>query len=307
MEVSPWIPYSLGLAVQAIAIPVTLALPETLGFQKPADPTPPTPKPFSKEEEIEAERPLTASEPSLHLERGSIFHTTKSLLTSLIANSAFLFADWRVLFVLSTYPVRMLLGPLEGLLMQYVSKRFHWALARVTYITSFQAGLSMLALLFIFPWVSTYLLKKRGLNAASKDLFLARIGITATAIGLLGQGLAPTILFLFVGIGVSAMGSGSGAALRALLTGWVQQNEVARLYTALSIVETLGVTAGGPIVAGLFKMAMVSVKDGKSGDFWLGLPFLLVGGLFAVSAVLMWVMRFGEKRDSGVEDGIREK
>jgi len=306
MEISPWIPYSLGLGLQAFAIPITIALPETLGFQKPADPTPPTPKPFSKADETEAERPLTASEPLMHLEKGNCMQTTKSLLASLIANSAFLFKDWRIVFFMCTYPIRMLLSPLDGLILQYVSKRFHWTFARVTYISSFQAGLSMLALLFLFPWVSTYLLKKKGLNVARKDLFLARVGMSAIVAGVLVTGFAPTIFVLFVGVGISAFGSGAGSATRALMTSWVQQNEVARLYTALSIVETLGLIAGGPVVAGLFKAAMDMVKAHDGGNMWLGIPFFIVGGLLGVICALMWMINFADKKENELEGGFAE-
>ena len=303
MEISPWIPLSLGLALQAVAIPVTMALPETLGFRKPADPTPPTPKRFSvNDEKAEAERPMTATEPSMPLSKGSFSDTVRSLLASFIVNSAFLFRDWRILFFGATYPVRMLVSPLGSLLLQYVSKRYQWTLARVTYISSFEAGMSMIALLFLFPSFSTYLLKKKGLNVSRKDLILARIGVSATAMGVMLTGFAPTVFILFIGMGISSLGSGAGSATRALLTSYVQPNEVARLYTALSIVETLGLTAGGPVVAGLFKIGMENVKSGKYGDAWLGLPYVLVGILLSIVAVLMWMLRLADSPREKMEE-----
>ena len=308
MEISPWIPLSIGLVLQAVAIPVTMALPETLGFRKPIDPTPPTPKRFStNNEKTEAERPMTATEPSMRLSNGSISDTVRSVLASFIVNSAFLFKDWRILFFGVTYPIRMLASPLGSLLLQYVSKRYQWTLARVTYISSFEAGVSMIALLFLFPSLSTYLLKKKGLNVSRKDLMLARIGVSATAIGITLTGFAPTIFVLFIAMGISSVGSGAGSATRALLTSYVQQNEVARLYTALSIVETLGLTAGGPVVAGLFKVGMENVKSGKYGDAWLGLPYLLVGILLGLVAALMWMLRLADvPRQKVEEEGLED-
>jgi hypothetical protein len=303
MEMSPWIPYTLGICVQAFAIPITMALPETLNCRKPRDPTPPTPMPFSKEEACEAERPLTASEPSFGIQSGSFLCTLRTLVVALIANSAFLFKDWRIVFFMCTYPIRMLMSPLEGLLLQYVSKRYHWTFAHVTYISSFQAGLSMVTLLFLLPYLSTYLLKKRGLNVARKDLFLARIAVSAIVIGTFVTGFAPTIFILFVGVGISSFGSGAGSATRALMTSWVQPNEVARLYTALTIVETVGLTAGGPVVAWLFKMAMEHAKTGGS-DMWLGVPFFVVGGLLGVVVLLMWAITFVSNKPPTVETGL---
>ena len=293
MEINPWVPLTLGLGVQSLAILVTMALPETLGFRKPADPTPPTPARFSKDDEkTETNPPLTATEPSIPLAGGNL--SGKTLLVSFMENSAFLFKDWRILFFAGTYPIRMLVSPLGSLLLQYVSKRYQWTFAQVTYISSFEAGMSMIALLFLFPWLSTYLLKKKGLNVTRKDLFLARIGVTATAIGIILTGLAPTIAILFIGMGVGSLGSGAGSATRALLTSYVKQNEVARLYTALSIVETVGLTVGGPIVAWVFKVGMEHVKSGKLGDAWLGLPYVIVGLLLSVVAALMWMCRLAD-------------
>lgn len=126
----------------------------------------------------------------------------------------------------------------------------------------------MLVLLFILPAVSSYLQKRCGYSTTRKDVLLARVGLSALTAGLLVTGLAPHIGVLILGLVITAFGSGVGSAMRALLTSWVQPNEVARLYSALSIVETAGMSAGGPICAGMFNAGMKWAKEGGVRCGW---------------------------------------
>ena len=301
MAKNPWLPFTLGVCLQAIAIPVTLAMPETLGARK-------VDKNGSVESDIDSD-PLDLSEKdrpatprTLHLNQPRrIFAAMRKAIASLATASAFLLSTWRIPFFLSIYPFRMLMSALDSLLLQYISKRYDWPFSAATNIYSVLAGASMLVLLFLLPWLSSFLQKKRGYTTSRKDVLLTRLGLTAFAAGLLVTGVAPSIGVLITGLVIGALGSGVGSAMRALLTSWVKPNEVARLYSALSIVETAGMTAGGPICAGLFSAGMNWAKGGGT-QMWLGLPWMVVGAMSCIIVVLVWVVRFGDRKDD-MEDG----
>jgi hypothetical protein len=192
----------------------------------------------------------------------------------------------------------MTLSSLDGNLLQYISKRYNWTMARATYIFSTQAGASMVVLLVILPVASSFMLKKLKWTAARKDILIFRVGLTLLAVGLIISGIAPSVPVLVVGIVVQTLGSGNGAASRALLTSYVQPNEVARLYTSLGIIETLGVMVAGPVVAGLYNVGLRAVEDGK-GALLLGLPWFCVGCAIFAIAVATWCLNFRDKKEGG--------
>ena len=291
MERDPWIPLALGLGLQLLTIPITLIIPETLGLRKEDDESSDT---DGTQEDISA-----FSSPSLDLEKHSHFSVARTLLISFIKESALLFKDWRVLFFIVLYPFRVACGSLDNFLIQYVPKRYHWTFAQTNYIWSIQSGASMVTLIFILPALASYLLNKKSYSATKKDLLIMRISFTCFALGYLLEGLAPNIYILIFAAILVHLGSGLGACMRALLTSFIRKDQVARLYTALAIVETLGMMVSGPIVAGLFNAGMK-----RGSGVWQGLPWLVLGSVLVALSTLTWTLRMGgkgEEKDGGVE------
>ena len=105
---------------------------------------------------------------------------------------------------------------------------------------------------------------------------------------------------------VATLASGAGSAIRALLTSWVLPNEVARLYTALGIIETIGSMGAGPIISGLYNRGIKAASAG-AGNAMLGLPWIVVGIIMSALAVVTWILRL-DKGDgaSDVEGGMYE-
>ena len=91
MKKDPWIAFTLGLGLQAIAIPISIAMPETLGAKKPGEPQ-------KKPENLnEKESPLFFEKGGNMKDRGCrLFRVIKE-------NAGFLARDWRVLFFSCTY------------------------------------------------------------------------------------------------------------------------------------------------------------------------------------------------------------
>ena len=287
MKKDPWLSFTLGLILQAIAIPISLALPETLGAKRPGDP--------QKKEEKPADK-----EASMFFEEGGNVRERGSKFARLIKdNAGFIAKDWRVLFFACTYPIRMMMNSLDSQIMQYIPQRYHWSIANTTNLQAVQSGVAMAVLLLILPAVSSYLLKKRGFSTNRKDIFLTRFGFFCYGLGLLTIGFAPTIFFFVIGMITVTFAAGSGAAIRALLTSWVQQNEVARLYTALGIIETIGSMGGGPLISTVYNAGLSAYHKGKeSNDLILGLPWICAGIVMICLAVTTTLLRFTDKDES---------
>lgn len=184
---------------------------------------------------------------------------------------------------------------LEGSILQLITTRYSgWTIANATYIYSIQAAGSLVVQLGILPLASSFITRRPGWSFRRKDIFLARVGLLFFSVGVLVTGIAPSMTILICGIIANTLGSGAGAAIRALVTGYVQPNEVGRLYTFITIIETAGVMLGGPTVAWLFNIGLAHVKAGGS-RFWLGLPWDAIGTIILLSAVALCLLQLEGK------------
>ena len=298
MERDPWIPITLGVGLQVLGIPLALALPESLKAKLDDEP--------DKSDDASIQ---TTSDSRLFILFGSgakdgYLVQIKAMLLIFLEQSAFLVRDWRTIILVLTFPIRMAQNTLDNLLLQYISKRYEWTLARATYIWSFQSGIDIISLLIVLPAASSYLLQRQGYSAMKKDSILACVGLLMVAIGLFIEGFAPAVPILIIGLFFQTFGSGTGASIRALMTSFVKQNEVAKLYSVMAIAETLGMMGAGPIVAGLFSAGMI-----KGGGIWLGLPFNVLGAALFLMSMILWFLLLRKRRDeskNGVEDEISE-
>ena len=192
----------------------------------------------------------------------------------------------------------MTLGSLDSLIMQYVPQRYHWSMADTTNLQAVQSGVSMTVLLLILPTLSKYLMDRKHYSVARKDVLLMRMGFVFDTIGTLLTGLAPALPLYVTAMIVTTFASGGGSAMRALLTSWVAPNEVARLYTALGLIETVGSMIGGPTISSLYNVGLGLAHRAKS-DVLLGMPWLVIGALFSAFATAVCVLRFdGETRNN---------
>lgn len=279
MRTDPWIPFTVGVLFQAIAIPISMALPETLGAKRPG-------------ESHEREKPKAPTTDIF--ERHNLKDVGARVGKFIKENASFLAKDWRVLFFTCTYPIRMVAGALDGQFLQYIPQRFHWTIAQTTYLQSMQAACGMTMLLLVLPTISSYLVKKRGWTANRKDILLIRYGFFCYAVGMTIKGFSPVVGLFIFGMVIATTAAGTGAAVRALLTSWIKQNEVARLYSALGIVETVGSTLGGPLVSILYNAGLSAYTHGKS-EFLLGLPWMIAGTVMFSLAITTVLLRFTNK------------
>jgi hypothetical protein len=83
---------------------------------------------------------------------------------------------------------------------------------------------------------------------------------------------------------IFTFGVAFGPAVRSFLTALVPQNEVALLYTLISILTAIGSMIGNPTIAYMFS------KGIEAGGAALGLPFFFGATFYGLSAICVWVI-----------------
>ncbi|KAK8165607.1 major facilitator superfamily domain-containing protein [Phyllosticta citrichinensis] len=284
MQFGPFTSTMVGSAIFFFSFMVVCFLPETMDYNEAPAPT--------------------TTEPTQPRNCGSTSETTlprrvKSLFKGLQHSVAFLTSDTRILVLLPSYSIHLLLYNTTDLLLQYTSDRYHIPISRATLVISLQAGLIMITLLLVLPALAHHLTKRLHFAAQRKDLLLARCSAATLAVGFLGIGLAPSLPWLVAALPVQVAGWGVMFLIRSLVTSFVEQHHVARLYTVLTLVDAAGMMAGTPTMAGLFDWGL------SVGSWASGLPFVAcAGALVAVAVALLWIRLDDEIK---VEDVMGER
>ena len=149
----------------------------------------------------------------------------------------------------------------------------------------------------ILPAISHLLTEKLCFSAKQKDLYIAQVSAILLVAGALLMG-GPSIASAISGLVVMTLGSGCTSVVRALITTLVDREHMARLYAAVSIVETSSSLLSSPILATFYAMGL------KWRGAWIGLPFFVVSIICFVGGSGLW--SFGllkaEQEEVPVED-----
>ena len=83
----------------------------------------------------------------------------------------------------------------------------------------------------------------------------------------------------------------------------VPAHHLARLYSIITLVDTIGAMFGGALLAGLFNGGLAL------GGGWIGLPFFFLGIVSAAFTALLFAVRLrpGEGDDKLADDGQNER
>jgi len=191
----------------------------------------------------------------------------------------------------------------------YVSKRFHWHLSDTTYLMSLVAIINVVLLLIILPFLSRLLSSPTSplpdryrLHTAQKDLWLSRASVIFHAVGsLLIAG--PTVHFAILGLVVFTLGHGFTMLVRSVITSMVDEQHIARLYSCITIIDTLGAVAAGPALPWLFSVGMKVGREKHGGDTWLGLPYLGTSLVCTLAGIAVFCARLPARKVE-TEDGV---
>lgn len=169
-----------------------------------------------------------------------------------------------------------------GLSIRYISNRFSWKLRETMLLLSLRALVNILVLLAFIPLLSTFLIKKMGFSSKGKDLLLARFSIIVLAIGSFVIAASPTIGLTIFGMIIWTVGTGYESLTRSLITTLVDKEHIGRLYSIITVVETVGALIAGPTLNWLYSVGL------KKGGGWIGLPFYFLTLVCLVASLGTW-------------------
>ncbi|OTA38818.1 hypothetical protein BTJ68_01390 [Hortaea werneckii EXF-2000] len=270
MTINPWIPSLIGTGLLIICFLTYGMVPETLNYYQPADhPSPSLPVPSSTETTQQRKPPSSNNHPTHHSTPRRPVHR---LLHSLHTATAFLTHDYRIPLLILPFIGHSLIAQTSQLLLQYTSKR-------------------------------TLAMQYFRLSAQRKDLYLARASQGFVLVGWTLIGLSPNLACVVISMVVAALGQSTYLLIRSFLTSLVPADQIARVYSIVSLVDTVGTMLGSPLLAGLFGRGLAL------GGGWVGLPFYFLGVISAAFAGLLFVvgLRKGEETDGHMVASDRER
>lgn len=142
--------------------------------------------------------------------------------------------------------------------------------------------------LVILPAIAQFLLDKIKLPSLDKDLWISRGSVVLLIAGAFVMGLADSPPLFVIGLVLFALGSGYSLSAKSLLATVAGGHHVAMLFTTVSFVEMSGILIASPVLATSFRIGL------KWDGAWVGLPFLSAACLFALSAIIIIGVSFGD-------------
>ncbi|EGO53683.1 hypothetical protein NEUTE1DRAFT_93230 [Neurospora tetrasperma FGSC 2508] len=205
------------------------------------------------------------------------------------------------------------------LMIQYASKRLGWSLGKASLLPSLGALTNLLTLTLLLPSLSTFFSHSSPypwarMGEEAKDALLSRTFATLLTLGCLFISLpiSSNVSFLASGEVLYSAGAALSVPLRSLITNLVDARHRATLYTVISVVTYAATSAGRPVAAELFSVGLrlgegKDQKGNKDGMQWMGLPFVVAGGMFAVCLGVVTLVGFGRRKGEMVEEGGEEE
>lgn len=181
----------------------------------------------------------------------------------------------------------------------FVPKRYHVHITETGYIqTAFGISQAFILLCFM-PFLSTAIMEPSaarcfGIKSEKhRDLVLARASYFVSAVGAFIMAASPSLGGFVVGILALSVGSGQSSLVKSVLAVYVDAEHRSRLFTVLSVVDTISQFYAHPMLAGLFAEGM------RLGGEWIGLPYLGISALCIIPCLLLFFVRLPRNRNDG--------
>ncbi|PYI08533.1 MFS general substrate transporter [Aspergillus sclerotiicarbonarius CBS 121057] len=171
------------------------------------------------------------------------------------------------------------------ILLQHMSNRFGWSHAEATLIYSIKGGISLVLFTVGLPWIHRYLAHRLRLSSPWPDLWMSRALILFLMGGSLLIGVAQTASWAIAGLALFSCGTGISMSLKSASAISVPKDQVARLYTGLAAVETLGAILGSPLLSWVYAATLRAHHPAFEGA-----PFLLSSLAYSAAAIAIWTV-----------------
>lgn len=271
LTINPWIALCSGFAILLVGIFASLLVPETLALRQKADSNRPRGADFDRAAALSAGPPNTWVEHAVFTVQNDMGHIWR-----------FVFASKSVMVLTLAYALNyaIKLNAASNLL-QYMAKRFDWTWSTATYVQTVDSVTALVALLVILPAGSWILVNKRGYGPLRRDLLLSRISVLFVIGGSLLTAFAPVPWLFVISLVITSLGVGFSTLCRALLNAIVEPHTVATLNTTVSMMEAVMGLVSSPVLGWLLSQGI------ELGGPWMGLPFIVCGGMALLSGILM--------------------
>lgn len=110
---------------------------------------------------------------------------------------------------------------------------------------------------------------------------MARASVVIFAIGSMLVGLAEIRLLAWAGIILMACGAGFAVLARSIISSLVAKERAGLLYSIISVIESIGSIAAGPLLSSLFNLGL------NLGGVWIGLPFMTAAVLHVIALLVI--------------------
>lgn len=284
MTIVLWLPFWIGIGLLLAAVPVIRMLPDHAPSSRYRDEQaqPLLSSPLLKAQDANASPSLRSV-----IER---FRTLKQVLTSHSRN----FTLMLICFLLTS-----LASSDTKLLVQYISKRYHWTFASAGYLISGKAIVNFTLLTFVIPRILRSVTSSRpgkdSPNSSDRiNMRFANVCFGVSVVGALTIALAATVWMLIPGLFIYALGSAlpiftlsllkspaiSSATGSAIEQGedFVPTSEVeTHIFSIVMLVKTLGSLLGAPL------MAVLWVRGIGLGGAALGTPYFVSSACYVVA------------------------
>lgn len=295
MTINPWIALFSSLVIYATSFFAYLLVPETLHYSHPTLQASDIDPRLQREAELAPVNPVESAPVAAWPISKQVIHHLRSTIEPIIR-------DYRIPFLMSASLIGIITAIFTFLLLQFASVRYSISFTRATLYISIAYGFKVVVLTVILPALGAMLTSQRrpfglGFSSSKKDIVLSRWGCLFSTLGFTLIGFAPTIPTFVISLLIMTLGYGTQALCRSLMTTLVRKDEVAKLFSVLSLVTTFGSSLGGPVGAALLQQGLAI------GGLGTGLPFWVAGGLNAILGVLLccvWV----DKRPEETSDVI---
>ncbi|KAF7720138.1 Uncharacterized protein PECH_001148 [Penicillium ucsense] len=298
MQFDYWLPYTLGFFIIVLGCTPSLFLPDTLQEAK-----------ANKTRWLEAANAasretcdtvgIDSNVADANVDapaKRSVLQEFADQAGEFVRSTQFIWRNISVLLIILSLLVAMLSRSSSIVLIQYVSKRFHWSIARSSLLISIRGVFTLLNYLVIMPGVSFAATQYLNMHGARRDYNITLGSGILMVLGFGLIGLAPLPPFLILGVITLSLSTAFGITARSLVTSLVAPDHVGTLYSAITISQSIGILVAGPLFAYLFRTGL------HLGGGWMGLPFVQAGLLSFIATVAVACVRVPSPTCPAVEE-----